>query len=201
MGTTNIIYVFLSTLIVDMTPNIMAAIARLQQQSDNSNLIVDLRVNPGGNEAFGQNLVWVLQRALLLNDTSSSMATTWVAYATQSFRSSPTDESLFYQTDPLTIVYSAAAKTPMVVALTSRQCVSSCEGTLLAFRAAGTRIVGEHTAGARGNPVAFQVPNVGLVLFSRWRWGNAEGQMLEGIGIEPDVKITAKVTPMQDPVL
>lgn len=189
----NIFYVLLPILHYNDTDTIIRN--RLNARPDTTGIIVDLRSNSGGNEALGQLLVEAVQGGNIGNDPK-------VVYARHEFRSSSVEENLFYEGTPRTVHKKRQGTVPKMAVLISKQCVSSCEGTALAFRSVGATLFGEGTAGASGNPIAVPVSNVGRVYLSRWRSLDATGTLLETVGVAPDVAISeATVTVTSDAVL
>ncbi|HEX2837857.1 MAG TPA: S41 family peptidase [Phycisphaerales bacterium] len=91
-----------------------------------------------------------------------------------------------------------------VAVLVGRYCMSSCESLVLMLKGAPRVVtVGERTFGSSGNPRPTRLTNGVTVWLSRWEDLDTDGRPVEGVGVEPDVKIECEVDEFQtgDPVL
>ena len=175
---------------------IRQAVVQLLSQTDGYEIILDLRYNPGGDEVQGLKIL----QDILSAGSVNPVATKSIYYATNSFRIDPEDSSRFYEIKRSPVDVPAKSRTRMTV-LTTRNCVSSCEGFVLALKEAGATLVGENTAGASGNPQPFTIPNVGEAFISTWKAGDANGVPFEVSGIAPDIEVSEFVDSEYDPVL
>ena len=91
-----------------------------------------------------------------------------------------------------------------VAVLSGPPVMSSCESFLLMMKQVpGTVIVGVRSQGSSGNPKPNDLGNGVTVFLPSWKDLTADGQELEGIGIPPDIEVTALANDFQnaDPVL
>uniref|UniRef100_A0A7S3KYM6 Tail specific protease domain-containing protein n=1 Tax=Amphora coffeiformis TaxID=265554 RepID=A0A7S3KYM6_9STRA len=192
------VYFLLTSLAQDDSfyEEVSQALVQLLSQAKQYEIILDLRHNPGGDEVQGLKIMYDLLSAG--SDNPSDIQS--VYYATNSFRIDPEDENRFYEIQRAPVDVPVQSRTRMAV-LTSRNCVSSCEGFVLALRQAGAILVGENTAGASGNPQPFLIPNVGKAYISTWKAGDVNGVPFEASGIAADIEVTAVVSADDDPVL
>lgn len=192
------VYLLLTSLAGDpaVYPEIREAMRQRLAEADDDKMILDLRYNSGGDEARGLEF---LQDIMSVGSTSPQ-DTEPLYYATNSFRLDPEDASRFYEAkrSPVQVVVKSSIR---MVVLTSRNCVPSCEGLILALQAAGATLIGENTAGASGNPQPFPVPAVGEVFVSTWKAGDKNGVSFEVTGIAPDIIVNETATTTQDPIL
>ena len=91
--------------------------------------------------------------------------------------------------------------TGRVLVLQGPVCLSSNEAFLemmsLAPRATS---IGDTSGGSSANPRSFDLPNGAKVTLPRWESYKHDGSLLEGHGIEPDIRITGDFR-NDDPVL
>ena len=90
-----------------------------------------------------------------------------------------------------------------VVVLTGPVVMSSNEAFVLMMRAAGATLVGARTQGSSGNPRPYDLGNGVTLLLPSWRAMTLDGKPFEGVGIEPDVLVSAEPRAFDagDPVL
>jgi C-terminal processing protease CtpA/Prc len=81
--------------------------------------------------------------------------------------------------------------------------MSSCESFLQMMREAGSKLVGEKSYGASGNPKPHELGNGVTVFLPSWRDLALDGNDQEGVGISPDVVVETKREDFEtgDPVL
>jgi hypothetical protein len=140
-------------------------------------IVLDLRVDSGGQETWGQRLCGCLTR-------------TPVVYARQLRRSGPRPGDLAPAgTRRLMPRVDAAYRGP-VVALVGPGCISSGEGMAMMLKALpDVPLVGLPTRGASGNPEAVPLPNGVDVWYSRWVSLLPDGTSIERHGVPPDVVV------------
>ncbi len=90
-----------------------------------------------------------------------------------------------------------------VVVLMGARCMSSNEAFLLMMRAAGATLVGQRSFGASGNPRSYDLGQGVRVTLPSWRAMTAQGDPVEGVGIEPDIEVdqAPREGGRRDPVL
>jgi len=91
-----------------------------------------------------------------------------------------------------------------VAVLVGRYCMSSCESLVLMLKGAPRVVtVGARTFGSSGNPRPTRLANGVTVWLSRWEDLTADGRLVEGVGVEPDVVVECGPDEFQtaDPVL
>jgi C-terminal processing protease CtpA/Prc len=146
-------------------------------------LVIDVRPNIGGNDAFA------LQLAGRFVSTSTPFASVEVR---QSGKLAPKATRLLSPQPPR---YGGK-----VGVLMGPMCLSSCEGFLLMMRAAHAKLFGARSFGSSGNPLPHRLSNGVTVSLPSWRQYDLDGIAIEGRGIEPDVTI-AWPNDGSDPVL
>lgn len=90
-----------------------------------------------------------------------------------------------------------------VVTLMGPANLSSNEAFLLMMRAAGSRLIGQRSAGSSGNPQPHALGNGVTVYLPSWKAMLLDGSPIEGVGIAPDVEVQTKPGDFEkeDPVL
>lgn len=137
-------------------------------------MIVDLRRNGGGAEGVAQAIAGLF-------------ADKQYTYARQQFRSGDG----FAETAPRT-VKPARGQTysKPIVCLSGPGAVSSAEAFVLMMKALDhCTVVGLPTRGASGNPQPVSLPNGVDAWFSRWQSLTPDGAVIEGVGVQPDIRI------------
>jgi hypothetical protein len=155
-------------------------------------LILDVRMNPGGNDALAFEVAGRFARAS-------------VVFAYVKFRSGPSHGD-FGPTMPRTLnprgPWQYAGN---VLLLIGRRCASSNESFIAAMgQLPQVTIVGERSAGSTGNPGTFPLANGWSYTVSRWIEYTADNQPIEDVGISPDVVVAADPSDFaagRDPVL
>ena len=81
--------------------------------------------------------------------------------------------------------------------------LSSNEAFLLMMRAAGSKLIGQRSAGSSGNPQPHELGNGVTVFLPSWKAMLLDGSPLEGVGVAPDVEVATKPADFEkeDPVL
>ena len=159
----------------ELRPRIVAA----TEQADG--IIFDLRLNTGGNEAYAQRI-------------GQLFAASTTPYTQVRYRDGTGFDS-FGAWESISLgVASGCAYTAPVAVITSAACMSSCEAMALMFKELPqAKLIGQTTRGASGNPAPFKVSDaldLSLV-YSRWQRADAQRNVLEGVGIRPDVEVPA----------
>ncbi len=153
------------------------AIAFIHAMRDAPGFLVDLRLANGGNETLAQQI-------------ASQFCGKETIYARSKIRNGPKTTD-FGRPRSRVLAGVNRAYQKSVVCLLGPGCVSSGEGfaKMMACLPHVTTI-GEATRGSSGNPAAFQLPGVDVaVWYSRWVDMLPDGTPIEGVGIEPDVKV------------
>jgi C-terminal processing protease CtpA/Prc len=166
--------------------------AALERFRNAPGVIVDVRMNPGGNDALAFEVAGRFARAP-------------VVFGYVKFRNGPS-HSDFGPPTPRTLnprgVWQYAGQ---VLLLIGRRCASSNESFIAAMGQLPTvTLVGDRTAGATGNPGTFSLADGWSYTVSRWIEYAADNQPIEDVGISPDVFVTtspADFGTSQDPVL
>ena len=67
----------------------------------------------------------------------------------------------------------------------------------------GCVLIGEHSFGSSGNPRPVDLLNGVTVLLPAWKAMTLEGEAFEGVGLSPDIEVTAPLEEMRlrDPLL
>lgn len=174
-----------------------AAVARLEAAldalADCRGLVIDVRMNAGGDEMLAQRI-------------ASRFAAADVVYARSRVRdaSSPDTSVLLPPTDRVLPARKGAKPDARPVAvLQGRWCMSSCEGFLLMCRALPTvTTVGVQSRGASGNPQPFVVVPGFVMHSSTWRaYAPDSDESIEGRGVAPEIEVKAAPGGGNDPVL
>ncbi|MGE0546167.1 MAG: S41 family peptidase [Kofleriaceae bacterium] len=185
-----IIYVLIHSWRRERCGGLAAELAALIGQPGVANrMIIDVRPNGGGDETIARQV-------------AASFVSAPVVYAQHVFRdasaprgfSAPSKRVL--QPAPVERRYRGK-----VAVLTGPMCMSSCEAFLLMMKAAGVPLVGETSRGASGNPQPIDLENGVVVFIPSWKAMRADGSALEGVGVSPDIKVTARPTATTDPVI
>ena len=143
-------------------------------------LIIDVRDNPGGNDANGRMIAghFADQRRLF-----------------RTFRTRNGPGHADFGAPVADFIDPSGAHFPGPVAvLTNRRVVSSAEGFVLMMRVLPQAVVvGDTTAGASANPRAVTLPNGWTAMVSTWWVQTPDGETFEDVGLAPDVPV--KLTP------
>lgn len=140
-------------------------------------IVLDLRVNGGGAEVWGQRLCSLLTKEQVL-------------YGRSKLRGGPKHDNLIAGGVRHVTPAKAGHYEGPVVALIGPGCVSSGEGMAMMLKAIpGIPLVGLPTRGSSGNPQPVHLPNDVRVWFSRWISLLPDGSGIERTGVAPDVRI------------
>src|SRR5262245_15793769 len=159
---------------------------------DRPALIVDVRMNGGGDDA----LAFQFAGRFATGTTTSGFF---------QFRNGP-NHSDFTPRQPRTFSPRGPSSfTRPVILLVGRACASSNESFVAAMRElANVTVVGDTTGGATANPQTFTLPLGVSYTVSRWIEYTVSGQVIEDQGIAPAVFVPASAADFQagrDPVL
>lgn len=184
-------YLALTTLDGGRTREVREGLEALEELSDCAGLILDLRFNGGGAE-------------LLAMQFAAWFATEPSVYARQITRD-PETGAWDRQGERRLIVNDAPKRFDRpVAALIGKGVVSSAEGFALMLRQCpNVTLIGVSTFGSSANPQPHLLTNGYEVWLPSWRALDAEGKMIEGVGIAPDVLVetTAGDFADGDPIL
>jgi hypothetical protein len=158
--------------------------------ADSTGMIVDVRGNQGGNEAYARGIAGHFVDKPLHYETSQvrdpSAPGGWQA-------------PQHHIVEPIEGV---ARYTRPVVMLIGPLCMSSCDAFALMMRGAGATLVGQTTRGASGNPQPFDLGNGLVVYIPSWRATQADGTPIEGVGVAPHVEVAhVESADLADPTL
>lgn len=169
-----------------------AASDALDEFSDTTGLIVDLRPNSGGDENLARQFAGCFVEQPCVYARHVNRAVDERGGFTRPFDRvlTPTAGRATYQ--------------GKVVVLMGPVNMSSAEGFLLMMRQVpGCKLVGATSYGASGNPQATALPNGVTVYLPSWKAMTADGDGIEGVGLEPDVEVKTTRSSFRraDPVL
>lgn len=155
-------------------------------------LILDVRMNPGGNDAL----------AFEVAGRFTPMA---VRTGSVKFRNGPSHSDFGSPTQRILNPRGAWQYTGRVLLLIGPRCASSNESFIEAMRQLPhVTLAGDRTAGATANPGTFPLANGWTYTVSRWIEYTADGQVIEDRGISPRVFVAAGAGDFaqgRDPVL
>ena len=155
-------------------------------------LILDVRQNGGGDDQ-------------LAFDIAGRFAQTSVVTGYVRFRNGPSHADFGPPTSRVLSPRGAWQYSGAVQLLIGRRCASSNESFIAGMRELpNVTLVGDRTAGSSGNPGTFPLANGWTYTVSRWIAYTADNQVIEDVGISPDVFVTAgpgDFTQGRDPVL
>jgi hypothetical protein len=185
-------YVAIATFRKEHADDVKAALAAITAGAGPKGLVLDVRMNEGGDETLAQGIAGCFLDAPKV-------------YAADRPRD-PTNASGFAppqyrQVGPNPQCHGTRAH---VAVLMSHSNMSSAESFLLMMKQVPTaRLFGEPSWGASGNPQPVTLANGVTVLLPSWQSLFPDGSLFEGVGVTPDVPVAT--TPAQlatdDPVL
>ena len=145
---------------------------------DAPGLIVDCRTNGGGAEPIAQKIAGMFVDKRLV-------------YAKQKFRSGPGHSDFtepgMRSFGPWRFKKEDKAFLKPIVCLQGPGAVSSGEGFVMMMKAIPhCTTIGQPTAGSSGNPAPVKLPNGVEVWYSRWVSMDADGNIIEDVGVKPD---------------
>jgi len=162
-------------------------------------LILDLRVNGGGDLSGDHILRWLTKKELVRYQISPSNSDFLVSQRPEYYLLPRGDEPGFFGWKDLKVAPSSAREGSFagkpVVALISPSCFSACDTFSVGLKANGlATFVGENTGGGTGSPLVFELPvSVFKFRYSVVRGKTADGSWIEGHGTAPDVAIEYSV--------
>lgn len=176
----------------DADSTLKPALEALGELADAKALVIDVRPNSGGNESLAAQF-------------AGSFVAEPAVYSRHLVRA-PSAEGGW--SDPIDRVVRPTESGPKfrgkAAALMGPANMSSCESFLLMMKqAAGCLLVGDRSYGSSGNPKPHDLGGGVRVFLPSWRDLLPDGAMLEGRGIDPDVKVPAAAEAFKDgdPVL
>jgi len=160
--------------------NVRQAIDAIRKLKDAPGFVVDLRSANGGSEPLALEI-------------ASLFCTKPTVYAKSKYRSGPKHDD-FGQVFERILPATAGAYSGPVVCLIGPGAVSSGEGFVQMMKCLpNVTTVGLPTRGASGNPKPHALGGSGVsVYFSTWVGMLPDGQAIEGVGVTPDVQVTAR---------
>lgn len=170
-------YILIQTLQSQYKEDINFGIGILKDMKDAPAIIIDLRLNTGGDETLARSFV----SSILSN------AITYEKVETLDETTGRFDKVTIKTLNPSTTSTRYKGK---IFVLTSNRVVSSAESMVLMLsQMPNVQIVGSKTYGSSGNPVPYKATNVITVNIPSWKAYDANGLLIEGNGIEPDVRL------------
>jgi len=166
--------------------------AAFERFRDASQLILDVRMNPGGDDQLAFQIAGRFARAPVI-----------AGYV--KVRNGPSHTDFGAPTTRVVNPGGAWQFAGNVLLLIGRRCASSNESFIAAMRQLpNVTLVGDQTAGATGNPGTFPLANGWTYTVSRWIEYTADNQVIEDVGIAPRVFVPASAGDFmqgRDPVL
>ncbi|MDJ0523505.1 MAG: S41 family peptidase [Planctomycetota bacterium] len=160
-------------------PDLVLVDAAWRSLFDTPGIILDLRVNGGGQEMWGQHLL-------------GALADVPVYYATSRLRSGPGHDEFHTGAKRYVQPRKERYRGP-VIALVGPGCMSSGEAMAMMGRAlTNVTLVGLPTRGSSGSPAPVALPNGVTVWYSRWISLFPDGTGFERRGVAPDVRVEHK---------
>jgi hypothetical protein len=172
-----------------------SALDAILSDADLRSLVLDLRINLGGNDSFGLAI-------------ASRFATTdYLAYTKQA-RNSPTDRSSFTTGQPIMVHPSnrPSFRGP-IVELIGPLTLSAGETFTQALMVRAPRVirVGENTQGLFSDVLSRRLPNGWMVYLPNEVFRSIEGKAFDAVGIPPDIPVpvfaAADIEAKRDPGL
>jgi len=170
-------YIAIRTLHNSVSEDINFAIEQLQLMKDLPNLIIDLRMNGGGNDILAKDFV-----SNLISDSVNFEKIIVRSVSTNKFDSSivhsikPSKESIKYNGN--------------IYILIGGQVMSSAESFVLMFKQLpNVTLVGSCTYESSGNPQEYVITDRIKVFIPSWQAYDINGNLIEGNGIQPNIKL------------
>jgi hypothetical protein len=153
----------------------------LQQFKDTKGLLIDVRWNSGGDLMNAENV-------------ADRFADQKRPYMTYCEKNGPGDNDFSAWISRSVQPKGAYQYSKPVVVLTSRATSSAAETFVMAMRVLpNVTVVGDTTGGGGGNPVFRELPNGWTYRLSTEIMANADGFIIEGTGIPPDMPVLTTV--------
>jgi hypothetical protein len=183
-------YILITSLNTWCAQDILFGIEKIKLMKDLPFLILDLRLNRGGNEQLAANFV-----SMILSDTITYEKVARYNESTGQF-DNVTEKSVI--PDNASIRYKGE-----IFVLTGGNIVSSAESFVLMMRQMpNAQLIGGKTYGSSGNPQPFNITDSINVNIPSWLAYDMNNILIEGNGIEPDVELTylEEVFASSDPI-
>jgi len=183
-------YILITTLASESKSDLEQAQDALREYKDCKALIIDLRPNAGGSEPLAMPIAaWFVKGTKV--------------YSKNVYRD-PEAEGGFTEVLDRKIKGNSPPDRfdKPVAVLTGPGIMSSAESFVLMLKQ-GEKVTlgGAPTYGSSGNPKPFELPNDVEIFIPSWKDMLPDGSVLEGKGIQPDVKVKASEFKKDDPVL
>jgi uncharacterized protein (TIGR02145 family) len=167
-------YISIRSLANGLEDDLNFAIKNLNSMRDLPNIIIDLRLNNGGNDGLGRLFV----SNLITDSITYEKVVVWNDI-TNKF-----DKPIYNSIKPN--INSIKYKGNIYV-LIGGQVTSSAESFVLMLKQIpGTKLVGSTTYGSSGNPHEFQILTNLKAYIPSWQAYDIKGNLIEGKGIAPD---------------
>lgn len=165
--------------------------------SNTKALIIDLRLNGGGNQSGNAILSWLTKSSITRYHANLKISDIIISNRGGLYLNYEANENdTFTPFNPLLVTPNTKNYQGKVYALTSAYCFSACDTFVSALKENKlATIIGEGTGGGTGSPHVFELPISGL----SFRYSVAQGltaigkEFIEGKGTLPDVTISPTV--------
>jgi len=179
-------YVLIQTWDRGMREQIEAVQDVLTEMKDAPGLIIDVRPNSGGDEAIALDVAGrFVNKPTPYAKHRSLHDGVWGEVYTRTVQPADNGPGL----------------TMPVCVLIGPGVMSSDEAYVLMMRAAGATLVGAPTYGSTGNPHPHELSNGVTVLLPSWRATDLDGNDIEGVGVQPDIRVEAESNSDSDPII
>jgi hypothetical protein len=170
-------YILIASLENQYASDISFAIDKVKQMKDLPVLLIDLRLNRGGNEQLAASFV-----SMILSDTITYEKVTLYNESTRKFDFTLTKKVF---PDINSIHYSGK-----IFVLTGGNVVSSAESFVLMLKQIpDLQVTGSKTYGSSGNPQPYEAADSIIVNIPSWLAYDCNDSLIEGHGIVPDLTL------------
>ncbi len=171
---------------------IQPALDFIDENADSASMIVDVRVNGGGDELLARQVAGCFLSTKAVYSKNRSVSPGSATGFTDVFERvvEPNKDRKHF-----------AGK---VAVLMGPRCMSSNESFLLMMRQSpNCKLIGARSRGSSGNPQPHDLGNGVTVLLPSWQNMDPDGNVLEGKGVEPDIEVKTNPEDFKkgDPVL
>jgi hypothetical protein len=164
----------------------ISALSVLKELLVYPNLVIDVRENQGGNESFAKKFA-----SLFLTD---SIAYEKVMYYNDKSGKFDKEKLKWLLPGVENLKYSGN-----IYVLTGPSVMSSNESFILMMKQVpNAKVVGMKTYGSSGNPIPHELSNGVTIYLPSWQAYSLDGKLIEGNGIEPDIKINTTKADFKD---